>query len=282
MTSPLARLSRRVRAALAASAVAALATLTVLTVAPPEGDRYADARYVALGDSYAAGLGAGRNEDDPAGCRRSPNAYGPLWAHEHHVASFTFLACSGAVTTDLVERQLPHVDRSTTLVSLSIGGNDAGFVPALVACSVGDDQQCAGVTSVVTTRIVSAFPAVLDRTYAEVRSAAPDARVVVLGYPRLFEEGPCPGAMGEFKRAALDGVGSVLDRTIREAADRAGFTFVDVAAAWAGHGVCGADPWINPLTIPVAESMHPTGVGQRRLLDLLDAATRPAATGPVA
>ena len=56
-------------------------------------------RYVALGDSYSSGVGAG---DESGSCDQSPNAYGPLWASANSPASFTFATCSGATTSSVI------------------------------------------------------------------------------------------------------------------------------------------------------------------------------------
>jgi lysophospholipase L1-like esterase len=80
--------------------------------------------YVALGDSYSSGVGAGSTSGS---CVQSPNAYGPLWAKANSAASFTFAACSGARTSDVINSQLSSLSASTTLVSITIGGNDANF-----------------------------------------------------------------------------------------------------------------------------------------------------------
>lgn len=51
-------------------------------------------KYVALGDSYAAGTGAG-DYGSSGQCYRSANAYPQLWAKAHSPSSFTFAACGG-------------------------------------------------------------------------------------------------------------------------------------------------------------------------------------------
>lgn len=282
MTSPLLSLTARVRAALVAAAVATIATVTVLALPSPEGDRRPDIRYAALGDSYAAGVGAGRYSSDAQECHRSANAYGPVWAKVHTPAAFTFLACSGAITEDVVRSQLPYVPEDTTLVTLSVGGNDAGFAAVLASCSLDADTGCATTTAAARWHITTTFPALLADTYAAIRHRAPSARILVFGYPRLYEDGPCPQAVSEFKRAAINNVAVVLNDTLRAAAEKAGAEFIDVAQGWEGHGVCGVDAWINPLTYPVGDSMHPTAIGQRHILELLEAATRRVPDGPLA
>ncbi len=58
--------------------------------------------YVALGDSYSPGVGAGSTSGS---CGQSPNAYPALWATANSPASFTFAACSGATTRDVISGQ---------------------------------------------------------------------------------------------------------------------------------------------------------------------------------
>src|SRR5215467_5227725 len=95
--------------------------------------------YVALGDSYSSGVGAG---SESSSCGQSPNAYGPKWAAANSPASFTFAACSGAKTTDVISSQLSSLSSSTTLVSVTIGGNDAGFSSIMETCVLDSTSSC--------------------------------------------------------------------------------------------------------------------------------------------
>src|SRR6266513_2661495 len=62
--------------------------------------------YVALGDSYSSGVGAGSYDSGSGSCKRSTRAYPALWAAAHTPSSFSFTACSGARTGDVVNGQL--------------------------------------------------------------------------------------------------------------------------------------------------------------------------------
>lgn len=213
----------------------------------------ATARYVALGDSYASGEGAseayfGRYTSltgirtslpDPAtggrtttGCHRSVSSwsYGVFAAAEarHLVDRMDLVACSGATATDLFntdttygaagEREAPQilsVDRSTTLVSLSIGGNDANFAKIMKDCvagikagrygcrlpgHTGNDLATEGLKRLTsdgvdvprvgsTTYIGFGRKMYLSQVYANVALAmAPRGTLIVAGYPRLFAE----------------------------------------------------------------------------------------------
>ena len=83
--------------------------------------------YVALGDSYSSGVGAG--DYTGGSCRRSSHAYSALWAAEHSPASYRSAACSGATTASVLSGQLSAVTSDTTFVTITIGGNDVGSPP---------------------------------------------------------------------------------------------------------------------------------------------------------
>src|SRR5690606_10858605 len=100
----------------------------------------AAARYVAMGDSYSSGTGAGDYQD--LLCTRSDNAYPAQWADAHAPESFAFVACGGATIPDVLANQLSALDENTTLVSLSIGGNDAGFARLMLTCRLSTEEGC--------------------------------------------------------------------------------------------------------------------------------------------
>src|ERR1700743_989619 len=95
--------------------------------------------YVALGDSYSSGVGAGSTSGS---CVQSPNAYAPLWAKANSAASFTFAAGSGARTSGVISTQLASLSASTTLVSITIGGNDANFSATMETCVLKSTSSC--------------------------------------------------------------------------------------------------------------------------------------------
>src|SRR5690242_4241737 len=119
------RPSRVVSAALSALLLSLAAVLT----APPA--HAAGTAYVALGDSYSAGVGAGSYLGSSGDCKRSTKSYPYLWYAAHSPSSFSFVACSGAKTGDVLSSQLAALGSATTLVSITIGGNDAGFADVM-------------------------------------------------------------------------------------------------------------------------------------------------------
>jgi lysophospholipase L1-like esterase len=204
------------------------------TLTPP-------ASYVALGDSYSSGLGAPPYDLDGF-CQRSSQSYPSLWAAEHHPASLVFLACSGAKTTDVLLRQIPAIPRGTDLVTITIGGNDVGFAPVVQTCTAASsDATCFAAVNVGEIFALFVLPELLARNYAANRHAAPQAQVVVLDYPRLFEQtAGCddPVAPSLTRRTKLNQGADLLDDVIYTVSLRFGFSFADVRGRFDGHGVC--------------------------------------------
>jgi lysophospholipase L1-like esterase len=219
--------------------------------------------YVALGDSYSSGVGA---PGATTACLQSPLGYPALFADAADVTSFTQVACGGAKTADVLAGQLDALSPQTDVVSLTIGGNDVGFAPTLGTCLFGDDTQCAQVVEATGTNELVTVGANLDRTYAAIRERAPDAKVIVLGYPRLFEETPDCG-FGGLSLAKRQVLNAGADRLAEQVAARVGaagpaFTYVDVRGAFVGHGICGADPWLNNASLlALVDSFHPNAEG---------------------
>jgi lysophospholipase L1-like esterase len=220
--------------------------------------------YVALGDSYSSGLGT---PGTSGACARGPGGFASLWATDQQPASFQLLACTGATTDDVLRSQLSGLNADTDLVSITIGGNDAGFFPAVVACATGSDAACAQQVAVGRGIIQDTLPGKLENTFRAIRDRAPAATVVVLGYPRLLDPtGTCSDEVVSIpKRAVLNTAADELDQVIGTAAKVAGVTFVDVRDRFAGHGICTTVPWINNLSAArAADSFHPNGAGNER------------------
>jgi lysophospholipase L1-like esterase len=252
---------RHKRKAAYAGAVATLALGSSMIAAPAFGAT--PTHYVALGDSYSSGVGTHDYIPDSGHCKRSPKAYPQLWVNSHRVAKFNFIACSGANTDDVDAKQLGALGPDTSLVTISVGGNDIGFTGVLGQCLLTDDASCASAVKAAETRIRDDLPAKLDTTYAKIRTAAPNAKVVVVGYPRLNTLGTCdiPG-YSDAKRTSINAGVDALTNVIAGRASAAGFSFADARQRFDGHGVCGSQEWINGPSNPVQESFHPNVDGQ--------------------
>jgi len=242
---------RTVRSAVLA-VIAALALVgSVASAAPAAPSRVV---YDALGDSYASGYGV----PPYAECGRSQSAYAVQLDGRQRLRLDDFVACAGATTTSLVTGgQLAALDTDTDLVTLTIGGNDIGWSSSVVACLGGTDAQCAGAVALVEARITNQLPALLDSVYSRIAATAPNAHVVVTGYPRLFSP-----EYGTYLRASstaissLNALADTLDSVIDDAVARAGFQYVDVRQRFDGHGANSPEPWILGPSDPGA--FHPT------------------------
>ncbi|BFU45051.1 SGNH/GDSL hydrolase family protein [Krasilnikovia sp. MM14-A1004] len=239
--------------------------LTVATAAPANAaSGTSDWDYVALGDSYSSGVGA---SGQTGVCLRSPNGYPGLWNSANHPASFRSVACSGATTDSLRSSQLSALNAGTDLVTVTIGGNDVGFASTIITCTLSSDSGCAAKVADGLKVLNEQMPAKFDATYREIRQKAPNATVVVLGYPILFDENaPSCGFAGMSipKRKSLNSGAVELNKAIKAHAQAAGFIWSDVSDEFAGHGICGPSAWLHGLTvIPPTDSFHPTGTGYK-------------------
>jgi lysophospholipase L1-like esterase len=220
--------------------------------------------YVALGDSYSSGVGA---PGQTGTCLRSPNGYPAQWAAANSPRSFTNLACSGAETGDVLSTQVPALSSGADLISITIGGNDAGFAPTVLSCEVSSDASCAATVAAAENDINETLPAKLDATYAAITAKAPGAKVVVLDYPPLFDTAKAScglGGMSLAKRRVLNDGARVLDAVVKARAQAAGFTYGEVQGTFAGHGICSSAPYLNNLTIlPPTNSFHPNQTGYK-------------------
>jgi len=247
---------------IAATTVPALA-LAMLTGVSPAGAA-AGARYVALGDSYSSGLGAGNYDGSSGACERSANAYPKRWAAGHAPASFTSVACAGATTSDVLNSQVFALKARTTLVSITIGGNDARFYRILETCLLESGSACLGAISSAESFVAKQLPARLDATLQTIRAHAPKARIVVLDYPEFYDPAKASTCAGisAVKRTAIDQGANLLDRVISAAAARNGDTFADVRSHFSGHEICDSRSWLHSVAWPIDASYHPTGSGQ--------------------
>jgi lysophospholipase L1-like esterase len=265
--------------------------------------------YVALGDSYSSGEGVYVQDGRPVNggadrCHRAQGSYVPLVAGAHRFGGgSTFYACSGATTRQLLsgqygqQSQISRVGPSTSLVTLSIGGNDAGFTKVLTACIVKLpwSSACVDQEAEVAQRIAELRPS-LAKVLGELRRRAPGARVIVLGYPRPFPAAPAGSVdnlgaedqrwLNGVTRTLNDAVGAVVaeyDRGLAAFGAPGSVEYVDAYEAFTGHEVGRPQPYLNGLAVDVdeltveARSFHPTGDGYRRFAELIN---RQIAIGP--
>ncbi len=236
----------------------ALVVLAALAVAAPA---QAD-NYVALGDSYSSGTGT-RSYTLNSTCQRGVYAYPYLVAQARANTSLNFVACSGATTTDVMNSQISAVVSSTNIVTITIGGNDAGFSSVVTKCAE-PFVSCTGEIATAQNYIANTLPGKYNTVFSAIKSrAAAGAKVVVLGYPRLFMGVDC-NAGTFFSTDEMTKLNATADQLKNVEAARAaayGFTFKDVIPAFTGHAVCSSTEWLNGLSNPIGDSYHPNRTG---------------------
>jgi lysophospholipase L1-like esterase len=228
----------------------------------PIGASAATVNYAALGDSYSSGVGADDYDLASGTCLRGSHAYPVLWKAAHAVSSFSFVACGGATTDTVRSTQLGVLNAATTLVTITVGGNDLGFANVVITCKTGTTSACASAVAGAENQARTVLPAKLAATYADIKAKAPNARLVVLGYPRLFETTSCGLlSMSPANRTVLNQGADVLESVIQARASAAGATYVSANSWFDGHRVCAARPWINGTVALIVDSYHPNASG---------------------
>ena len=247
------------RRALAATALAAVTALVVAAspaqAAPPS--------YVALGDSYSSGTGTRSYIIDGTSCLRSVYAYPSLIATARGYA-LNFRACSGAKIGDVQANQLSALTAGTNYVTISIGGNDAGFVDVLTTCAQPSWlSNCNGAIDKAESYIRNTLPGALNTLYAQIRARSPQAKVTVVGYPRIFNGTDC-NLLTWFsgsEMTRLNATADLINSVTSGRASAAGFSFANPTSRFIGHAVCDDPEYLNGLSNPIVESFHPNKLG---------------------
>lgn len=268
-------------------------------------------KYVAIGDSYSSGEGT---EDyippsDSNGCHRSPHAYPRLLVDNNVVPYYlTFVACSGAKTGNVLNgqngepSQLDALGEDTALVTLGVGGDDLDFADVLEGCLYKSQAAWNPFTNcqrVYGNHVSDLLLDVLTRkpeqnglnrlqyVIARIQERAPHAKIVVIGYPRLFPEGGTAGALDKFlpgipehacyliresDQRWIDQNERQLNGAIAASARSMGAQYVDVSNASSGHELCagGSPDFFNGIKpSEVVGSFHPTHYGQQQIANAI-------------
>jgi lysophospholipase L1-like esterase len=239
----------------------------------PAASAAAAPQYVALGDSYSSGVGTRVFYEESGECSRSPDAFGPKIAAAKGY-TLSFQACGGAKTPEVNEKQLGTLSSSTSLVTITIGGNDAGFSNVMLNCALYY-FTCGSAISEANEFIKNKLPALLETTYKDIRAKATTAQVIVLGYPKLFtKEGKTCNVnfLTSGNEKKMNESAEKLDAVIKARAEAMKFTFVNPTSAFEAHAVCASEEWLNGQSNPLSESYHPNVKGQEDFTKLVEAA----------
>ena len=257
---------RRLLARLVTTLVAGLAGILTVGALPAAADTVGIGQYVALGDSYAAGQGGG---EESLPCLQSPNGYPALLDAERQIHLRANVACTGATTSRVSDKQLSALKQSTRLVTLTVGAADLGLSGVLAACTPGPSEQCRMAIDNALAQLVvppggeSILGASLTDLYAEVAAAAPNALIVVTGYPLLFtidDDDPLADLKREINAATV-ALNATIEAAVKSAqADGIKIVYVDVTDDFAGHGICSEKPFINLPGTGIG-AFHPNAAG---------------------
>ena len=212
------------------------------------------AKYVALGDSYAAGQGTGVYVD---ACLRSPLGYPALLDAQPRVNLLRNASCTGADFADL-DAQLAQINRGTTLVTVTIGANGVDLPGLLAACSPNPaSPACVAAQIAANTYLTTELGPELAETLAAISSRSPNARIVVTGYPLPLAPNVADGV--NILAAIMN---QTLSGTVTAAAlQGANVVFADVTGAFLGHGAFSADPWLGQNPSDPETFLHPNAEG---------------------
>lgn len=279
VTDPRTRTVRGRWARSAATAVAVLA-LSACGAENPEKGAGDISTYAALGDSYTSGVGLVPVTNET--CNRSSLNYPTLLADRLGFDEFIDASCAGATSADLLgvqttkkgsnAPQLDQVPADADLVTIGLGLNDHGLSYYLLYPCLKVDGKVGPECDTYLQQPDSVFDAAIDAMAATVkadldaiRDKAPEARVVLVGYPRLLpDKGTCPdevpvvAAATERFRYTMRKVNEAMEKTAKSAR----VDYVDMYTASEGHDACsGADRWVNGQNVDLGKAFayHPFG-----------------------
>ncbi len=248
-------------------------------------------RYVALGSSMAAGPGIRpRVPGSPRAAGRSTRNYPHLVARKLGL-DLVDVTYSGATTAHVLSEsqrgappQVDALDGSETLVTVTIGGNDAGYVPMLFAAGLPRPVRSVPLLggrirelldpSARYVALAEAGSALVD-VGREIRRRAPQATVLFVDYLTLLPETGAAPPLREPDLSLGRHMASTLEQLTADAAKASGCGLVRAAEASRGHHAWSPQPWTTKFGWPIPgrpAPLHPNAEGMRAVADLVVAA----------
>lgn len=179
------------------------------------------------------------------------------------------------------------------IVTVGIGGNDAGLFDKLKTCLM--PGTCEWVESqdriYQTGKEIDLLETRLRSVYNRLQEASPTSRLYIIGYPQVITDADSCGLLGELlnyseRRFVIQSI-TKLNDVIRRAAVGAGVKYVDTSTVFDGHRLCEDDAAVNSMRTgdditPISslnwlklfgnESFHPTPFGQKLLAERVSSA----------
>jgi lysophospholipase L1-like esterase len=291
---------RRLRRSAPVAAATAAVFSTALTVLAGTGAGATGSTYVAMGDSYTSGPVIPTQSSAAGGCDRSNHNY-PSDVAAALKLTLTDVSCSGATTANILNTtedvspgpdnppQLTAVGPGTQVVSLQIGGGDLGFTsivencialtpwgPTKVGANCRNYYDPSGKNSLAND--VTALAQAVATILADIHTAAPSAKVFVVGYPDILpRNGACWPSM-PFETADAEYLNSIeqdLNSMLLTTAAANGATFVNTYTPSESHTACTAEStrWVEPVVpASAAGPVHPNANGEAAMAGELEQA----------
>jgi lysophospholipase L1-like esterase len=228
--------------------------------------------YVALGDSYAAGTAL----RDGTTCLQSDLGYPQqLSDSESRIDLTANVACSGATISEVASKQLSALERHTRLVTLTVGAANLGLSTVLTACTTGSPARCQAAILLAQGLLgdcaddENSLYRSLTALYTQVAGKAPGTRIVVTGYPLLFDSAAPDSPQAAINDATAE-LNCIIERAVAKSqATYANIYYVGVTKAFTGHAIGGKvkPPFINEP--PSGEAFHPTADGYGAYADAI-------------
>lgn len=253
----------------------------------------AGAHYVALGSSFAAGPGITVSADTPPNrCTRSVDNYARQVARKLKL-DLSDVSCGGATTGHILgpwnelPPQLDALRPDTKLVTITIGGNDVGYIAGLFKAACAADASAALCHSMAARRAAQVAPvepdeaawqtleARFDQIIAEVKRRSPDARLIFVDYLTILP----PKTICALTPADPEGVARARVKAARlaaltaRAAARGEAGLVRASRLSAKHHACASRPWTTGFTTP-GVPYHPTLKGMTAVSAALERVIR--------
>ncbi|MFA4081777.1 SGNH/GDSL hydrolase family protein [Mycobacteroides salmoniphilum] len=246
-------------------------------------------RYVALGSSMAAGPGIlPRAPGSPRLAGRSARNY-PHQVAERKGYQLADVTYSGATTAHVLTYrqnnaapQIAALDGTEELVTVTIGGNDVGYVPFLLAACLPRVLRAlpvvgGGLSDILDTGQRDAALAVVGESLRavgeQVRNRAPRARVIFVDYLALLPpEGELAPPYTQAETASGRRIAAELTAAAAAAAHATGCEIVRASTASADHHAWSARPWTTRPGFPWPwrpAPLHPNADGMTAVADLI-------------
>jgi lysophospholipase L1-like esterase len=242
-----------------------------------------NARYVAMGASFASGVGIGAiKPGSPPRCGRSVSNYAALLASRRQL-DLVDASCSGATTANVLgpwnelAPQLDAITPDARLVTVDIGGNDLRLAAWMAAagCRAGAVAGPCRAVAPPTEAEYQKLERSLNAIAAEVRRRAPDARLVFVTRIALISTAPCPQeSISPADAAVAQETARRLSAIQRTAARANRADLIDVDRISRTHTPCAPQPWGMGMPAGYQPSQgvawHPNAAGHIAIADMLD------------